>query len=471
MYTHYAPHHPERGVTTFLVLGFMGIMMLVLATLTGYVSQQSKYGRALLAREQALHVAEAGLEYYRWFLAHHPGDLTNGTGLSGPYTYVVANPEGGDVGEAALSVVGNTQCGVLQHIDIESRGTSYADERFPRTVSVRHMRPSVAEYAWILNTNVHYGDSYVGTGPHFSNGGIRMDGTSNSMVTSALSSFTCDSSMGCSPSATQPGVFGEGANTALWQFPATSVDFSGMSTDFSNMKTYAVASGRYFYDASVSAHPDAKGFRIVLKSDGTFDAYKVTETASQSVYRANIGDDYTDHDVITSQTFLGNYTVPPACALVYVEGTLWLEGTVSGKLTIIAADPSASYAPDILLAGDITYATVDGTTGLTAIAEHSIRIPINSPSTLHLRGIFVAQTGYFGRDYYYTTGGYDAYLVRQSVRAIATIVSAARPITNWGTQGYTGGSTYSYDRVLAFDPPPFTPSISTDYRFVSWNEL
>jgi hypothetical protein len=448
----------------------MGVMMLILGTLTSYVFQQSRYGRAQLAREQALHIAEAGLEYYRWFLAHNPGDLTNGTGAEGPYTYAVEDPEGGEIGEASLTVTGNTQCGVLQHIDIESRGTSHTDEVFPRTISVRHMRPSVAEYAWLLNTNVHYSSSYVGTGPHFSNGGIRMDGTSNSTVTSALESFTCDPTMGCSPSQTKPGVFGNSAQTALWQFPATSVDFSGMATNFGNMKTYAQLSGRYFYDASVSANPDSKGFRMVLKANGTFDVYTVTGTASQSVYRIDINDYYTNHDVITSQTFLGNYTVPTSCALVYVEGTLWLEGTVSGRLTVIAADPSGSYAPDIILAGDIAYATTDGTTGLTAIAEHSIRIPINSPNTLNLRGIFVAQTGYFGRDYYYTTSGYDSSLVRSGINAIATFVSAARPITNWGTQGYTGGSTYSYDRVLAFDPPPFTPSVSADYHYVLWNE-
>ncbi len=103
----------QAGFTTLLVLGFMGVFMIVLGTITSYAFEQARYGRALLAREQALHIAEGGLEYYRWFLAHNPGNLANGTGLPGPYTYTVDDPEGGTLGSAALTVTGNSQCGVL----------------------------------------------------------------------------------------------------------------------------------------------------------------------------------------------------------------------------------------------------------------------------------------------------------------------------------------------------------------------
>lgn len=475
-------HHTERGFTTLLVLGFMGVFMIILGTITSYAFTQAKYGRAILAREQAIHIAEAGLEYYRWFLAHNPGNTTNGTGQSGPYTYTVNDPEGSAIGSASLTVTGNNQCGVQQNIDITSRGTSNLNTGFPRTIAARYMQHSVAEYAFITNTNVWYGSTNSSVGPYISNGGIREDGTNNSIVASALSSFSCDSSMGCSPTQTKAGVFGAGSGSSLWRYPVSSIDFSGMATNFSTMRTLAISSGRYFQDSTVSANHDSRGFRIVLKSDGTFDAYRVTGTTGIYGYRSNGdcsagGGWCTNYDIITAQTYLGNYTIPSSCTLVYVEGTLWLEGTLRGKLTIVAADPSSSYAPDILLANNIAYATTDGTTGLTAIAEHSIRIPLTVPNAMTIRGIFVAQTGYYGRDYYLAgyTSGNDSYIVRSSLTAVGSIVSSQRPVSAWtdGSGNVTSGfqtRTNSYDRVLAFDPPPFTPVAASDYHYVLWRE-
>lgn len=473
----------RRGFTTLLVLGFMGVFSIILGTITSYAFEQARYGRAILAREQALHIAEAGLEYYRWFLAHNPGNLTNGTGVSGPYTYTVNDPEGGAMGTASLTVTGNTQCGVLQNIDIQSRGASAANPVFTRTIAARYMQHSVAEYAFITNTNVWYGSTNTSVGPYISNGGIREDGSNNSTVSSALTSFSCDSSMGCSPTQTKAGVFGAGAGSALWQYPVSSIDFAGMATNFSTIRSLAISSGRYFQDATVSANHDSMGYHIILNSDGTFDAYKVTAAAWVYGYRSNGdcaagGGWCNDYDIISSQTYLGRYTIPPSCSLVYVEGTLWLEGTLSGKLTIVAADPSSSYAPDIILSNNIAYATTDGSTGLTAIAEHSIRIPLTSPDTMNIRGIFVAQTGYYGRDYYTAgyTGGRDSYIVRSTINAIGSIVSSQRPVMCWSSGGPTCTSGYntrtnSYDRVLAFNPPPFTPVIGTDYHYVLWREL
>ena len=473
----------QRGVTTLLVIGFMGVFMLILATITSYAFTQAKYGRALLGREQALHVAEAGLEYYRWFLAHNPGNLTNGTGLPGPYSYTVSDPEGGTMGTASLTVTGSTQCGALQYIDISSRGISSQNPGFPRTISARYMQHNVAEYAAITNTNVWYGAANTSVGPYFSNGGIRMDGTNNSTVTSALSSFSCDSSMGCSPTQTKNGVFGAGSGSALWKYPASSIDFSGMATNFGTLRTYAQTSGKYLQDATVSANHDSMGYHIILKSDGTYDVYKVTGTTWVYGYRANGdcasgGGWCSDYDIINAggETYVGNYAISSTCGLIYVEGTLWLEGTLRGKLTIIAADPG-SYAPDILLNGNISYAATDGTTGLTAVAEHSIRIPLIVPDTTNIRGIFVAQTGYYGRDYYlegYTSGN-DSYIVRSTLNTTGSIVSSQRPVTCWSSGGGTCDSgfntrTNSYDRLLAFNPPPFTPITSTDYHYALWNE-
>jgi len=36
---------------------------------------------------QAFAIAEAGIEYYRWHLAHAPADYQDGTGKAGPYIH------------------------------------------------------------------------------------------------------------------------------------------------------------------------------------------------------------------------------------------------------------------------------------------------------------------------------------------------------------------------------------------------
>src|SRR3989344_3927372 len=95
-------NYASRGITTLLVLGFMGVFAIILGTISSYVLEQGRYGRAIYAREIALHVAEAGLEHYRWFLAHNSSIMDDGTGLVSPLTYAVADPEGGTMGSAEV---------------------------------------------------------------------------------------------------------------------------------------------------------------------------------------------------------------------------------------------------------------------------------------------------------------------------------------------------------------------------------
>ncbi len=479
-----------------LVIAFMGIFLLIMGTITGYAFEQSKYGRALYGREQALGIAEAGLEYYRWFLAHNPGNLTNGTGLPGPYTYTVNDPEGGTLGSAAISVTGNSQCGVIQSIDLTSKGTSNLNPGFPRTIAVRYMQPSVAQYSVLSQSNVWYGQGENLSGPALSNNGFHMDGTSNSTVSSALPSWYCDRYAGCDglsgrpTSQNEPGVFGTGSDSHLWSYPVSTVDFPGMTTNLNTLEGYAQSSGIYLsgtanYVNGVqqgSSYPpvggtSSKGYHLVLNDDGSMDVYRVTSVSGVLGYRPDGSGWNTDYDIISSQTYMNTFTPSSNCAVVYVQGTTWLEGVVSGKYTIVAADPGA-FNPDVILSNNLSYKTYDGTSGLAVIAEHSVRVPINSPDTMSIRGIFVASNGYFARDYYDSSVGstYLSYIHRTQVTVGGTVVSSQQSTLNWcgGTcppydSGYNT-TIYNFDQVLAFQPPPFTPIASTDYGFVLWRE-
>jgi hypothetical protein len=476
-----------------LVLVFMGIFMFLLGTITSYVLTQGKYGRAIYSREQALNIAEAGLEYYRWFLAHNPSIMESGEGLVSPYTHVVPDPEGGRIGEATITASAETACGVVQWVDLTSVGRADSSSLFPRTITARYMRPSVAEYSNIVNANVWAGADRNITGAYHSNGGVRMDGTNNSLVTSAVSSWTCDASFGCSPTQSQEGVFGAGSGSELWQYPAASFDFAGIGADFAQLKAYASAEGIMLNPTNALVGgvqqgnnfpsvggTDQRGFHITLNGDDTVTIQRVMGTGqSQSQHIDNLGTWVSDYHTVQNSPPIGTFTIPADCPLIYAEGKVWLDGVVGGKVTIIAAD-TGSYTPDIILNGNITYSSGTGSSGLTAIAERSILIPLFSPEDMTIRGIFVAQGGYVGRNYYQSSGYHGVgqtgtpFVQQSSLTTIGTVVSNQRIGTQWTCGGVfcSGYATRNdlYDRLLAFSPPPFTPAASPDFKLVLWGE-
>ena len=501
-----SPARGSRGMTILLVVGFMGIFSLVLGTVTSYVFQQAKYGRALYAREQALAIAEAGLEYYKWYLAHNPSVLVAGTGLVSPYVYTVNDPEGGTVGSATITATPNLQCGALQSIDLSSRGLSNASVTFPRTLLARYMKRSIAEYAYLYKSIVWFGSTNVGVGPYHSNNGIRMDGTNNSTVSAGVASVWCDSSsgsLGCNgvspnpPAGWKNGVFGSGTGSALWQFPATTIDFDAMAVNFSTLKTYAETGGLLLNPTNVRLDnvqqgssfsnlggTEALGYHLRFLADGRVEVWRVTGTnantnSSNKVYSYNTVDGWRyNRIIITSESLKGTYTLPADCKLIYAEAKTWIEGTVSGKVTLVVAD-SGSFAPDIILNNNIGYTTTDGTTGLTAIAEDSVHYGLAIPTNMTVRGIFVAQSGHYGRDFFMNGSGgqlpsaYTQYTTRASLTTTGTLVSNQRGGLCWGGTSCSSGflaRTNNYDRILAFSPPPFTPAASSDWLLQLWRE-
>jgi hypothetical protein len=490
----------SRGVTTLLVLAFMGIFMLVLGTITSYAFEQAKYGRALYGREQALAVAEAGLEYYKWFLAHNPGDLTNGTGQAGPYSYVVNDPEGGTIGTASISVTGNSECGVLQSIDLVSKGTSNLNPQFPRSVRVRYMQQSVAAYSYLLNSNVWAGSDRNITGPYFSNGGIRMDGTNNSDVSSAQATWDCNSNYGCSPEQKKaPGVVGSGTGSALWHYPVSSIDFGAIQASLTTLRNYAKNNGGLYF-APASGSQSSRGYHLIFNSDGTVTVKRVTQTYSVPSYSEDTNDlsryssgtftgwTTAEPSIIKSETLVGTYAVPASCSLIFVEDRAWVEGVVKGKVTVVAAtpsDPVASSVPtSIYLPNNLTYATNDGTSGITLIAEDDVLIALNSPDTMVIHGIFVAQGGLYGRNYYtnsscgsYCVGStWSSYVLQSSLTTEGSVVSNLRTGTAWIDGSGNTVSGYqsrvdAYDQLQANNPPPFTPAATTDFGFTQWQEV
>ena len=199
-----------RGFMMLLALVFGAIFLTVLGALSSYTLTQNRLQNLSTGRVKALAIAEAGLEYYRWYLAHNPGDLTNGTGVPGPYEFPYEDPEGGVAGKISLAITQAGYCGQDGSIDIVSTGRPNDASGARATIRARYAQPTVAFYSTIVNDSVWAGPDRVIRGPYHSNGGVRMDGTTNAPVTSSLSSWSCTSEFGCSPAQTVAGVFWSG---------------------------------------------------------------------------------------------------------------------------------------------------------------------------------------------------------------------------------------------------------------------
>ena len=79
----------KKAYFTLLVLVYSAVFITLISALSGYIFVEKKLELGKENREKAFQVAETGLEYYRWHLAHWPNDLQDGTGHAGPYVHTV----------------------------------------------------------------------------------------------------------------------------------------------------------------------------------------------------------------------------------------------------------------------------------------------------------------------------------------------------------------------------------------------
>jgi hypothetical protein len=476
----------SEGYLMILVLVFGAIFFTIVSSFVVFIVTQSKLIAQRVELETAGQIAEAGLNYYKWYLAHFPNDVTNGTGLPGPYIGVYSDPEGSAIGEYALSIASTTYCGDISSIRVTSVGSTYKMPDVRRTMTARYTKPTVADYAFILNSNVWAGPDRIVNGPYHSNGGIRFDGTNNGSVTSGQTTWTCDSSYGCSPTGNRNGVFTTtgNPNTALFDFPASNIDFAGITVDLAQMKTRAQNNGGIYIGPSGGTNA---GYRVTFNSNNTISVRRVTSTVLHRGNPTGIPADWVDErSIINASTLVGTYAIPAACPLIYVEDKVWLEGTVASRVAFAAASDTATN-PSVILQGDIRY-TSPTTSALLAIAEQDILIGVNVPEDMFINGIFIAKNGRYGRNLYCTNAAncgagnvlpvaptnYSSWNILNSENFNGTIVSNGRVGTQWTNSGVINSGFLNrfntYDRNLVNNPPPLIPSTSDDYEFSDWQD-
>ena len=441
----------QRGVIVAYVLVFGAIALTLLGGLLGFVITQLKMTEQKTSWNEALNIAEAGIDYYRWCLNN--GIESNCTGEK-DYT-----DSGGNVrGKFSLAIDATTICGQMIKRTITSSGWTNEFPATRRSVRVLYARASAAAYSGVINDGVWFGNDEALSGPFMANGGVRMDGPNQSLVSSAAllslngtttGEWVCDSSYGCSPCPTGagkcriasakcvcPGVFTTtaNANASLFQYPVPPFDFNAITIDLAAIKDKAQHGGGIYLPKSNTVNANGKGYHLKFQNDGTVKVYIVTSTTRTYSYNTGEWDYFTIANNGETPYSTPIYTIPAACSAIYAEDNVWPEGTIKGKVTLASANLIATDNIDtnIILGNNITYATSSGN-GLVAIAEGSAFIGPQSPDNLELHGIYVAQKGAFYRNDY--SGN-----IKTNFVLYGSYISKGRPNETWV---YSDGSVES----------------------------
>lgn len=463
----------KKGSALVYALVIMAVVQVILVSIVQYVASNVQYSLNIRSREQALQIAEAGIDFYRWYLAHNvegrtasqiQAFWTGGTayGVGTAYEADYTDPSGATTGRYRLEVTAPATGSTVAVV--KSTGWTYKHPAVQRIVQVRLRRPSWSESAVLANDFMRFGAGTEVYGKIHSNAGIRFDGVAHNLITSSVATYndpdhsggnefgvhTHDSPTDPLPPAAVPArtdVFEAGR-----QFPTTTLDFNGVLGDLNYMKSEAQGGNGVYFTGSGANN---RGTQIELQTDGTFRARQVR----------NFNGAYS----ITSYNGAWvNYTIPDD-GVIFVEDNVWVSGTINDRrVTIVAADLLGGPAPSVYILNDIRYTNSDGRDIIGIIAQNNIEIAWASESDLRIDAALLAQQGRVGREHY-TSKGYwpDSKSVITVYGAIATNLRYGFAWTD-GT-GYTTRNLY-YDNNLLYYPPPYFPT-GTQYELDLWEEL
>ncbi len=483
----------EKGSMLVLTIVATGLFLTMVLGAVSLALLQQKLNIRKVARAQALHIAEAGVNYYRWLLYHYHDEFCNfeacqpapDYGPYGPYSY--ADSAGGAiVGYYNLYITPPALNGSTV-VRVVSEGWTAEYPNVKRRIEVRCGIPSWTTFANLVNQVYSdegfysYGAGAEIYGPiHANNTCVEMDGIAHHLVTSSLDH--CGTEWGVfttsDPSYPAPitppekpnflggrdygphipiisfdvGVGGEYLNRIFDK--ATSSD--GLLID---PRATADAHSVVAYRGCVSASCD-EGFHLTFKAGNKFDVRMVSARAGTGNYSINTQSAPTEFDI-------------PANGVIFVMHHVWADGQLdyaSGSRASVFAfkdpinqtlsgdcDPfSAPNMADIIIGADLRYQHYDGRDAIGLIAQRHVTFADTCPNDARVDAALLARWGRrYAQDF---PNKYRIWLYGQTA-------SNCQPSMS---QGFNN-RVYEYDNNLTFAPPPHYPS-SGQYTFISWQE-
>lgn len=475
--------------------------------------------------QKAFNIAEAGINYYLWHLSHNATDYKDGQSTPttpdatlgyGPYVHNYVDSNAKTTGTYTLWINpqgnGSTIATVRSIGQVNTSGAK-------RIIEAKVGAPSFASYALVSDSQFWFGNTESADGPVHSNQGIRMDGASNSDVTSANTTYVPTSSLGGNGSTSHPGVWCSTSVTSPvncntrskvdWRYPVTSVDFNQVTSSLCTIKKLAFSS-----DSSTSAlasnsnacsqvpttrtaaylpqtatngsFSTTKGYLITLNNNGTYDLARVTaETDTQSSYSSAL-----------TTTAVATGVAIPSSGVIFAEDNVWVRtaSTFTGRVTIASGRLATTSSTDIVIADDVLYTNKNGSDAIGLITEDSVliapyAIPQSGNFTFEVDAAVIAQSGSaMYPDEYRSSGNCTKGWVNSGQQYIFYGSVSTRQTWTWtwqrgsscGSAAYDSASGYyisgvknnttSYDYNLLYAPPPSFPITST-YNILSWREV
>ncbi len=499
-------------VFTILMVGVLEMINLNVSTVANNVTSQ-----------KAFNIAEAGINYYLWHIAHNPTDYKDGGTTPttpdpqlgyGPYTHTYTDDSGTTQGTYTLWI--NPQGGGSTIATIRAIGKVNGSP-ITRTIDAKIGSPSFASYGLVADTALWFGSTESASGPVHSNQGIRMDGASSTDVTSTNATYVPPSNLGGNGSTSHPGVWCSTAVTTPincntrsktnWRYPVANVDFNLVTSSLCTIKktafasdasTAALASGASPCTQTPSTRTAAylpqrstsfamnRGYLIELNTDGTYNLYQVNgEDDTKSTYTA----------ALTTTSVASNITIPSS-GVIFAEDNVWVRTnpTYHGRVTIGAGRLATSNNAVINIADDVLYSVKTGADAIGLVAEDDILIMPYAPPqtggfTFEIDAATLSQNGSVTWPLYYRsatsscTKGWNAnnqtFVYYGSVASRQTWTwtwqlggSCGNAISNGGGNYLSGilNNSTQYDYNLLYSPPPSYPITGT-YNVLSWHEV
>jgi len=482
----------------------------------------------IVGGQKALNIAEAGLNYYMWHLNHDPTDYKDGNSTPttpnpslgyGPYTHQYIDANGVDEGTYTLWI--NPASNNSTVVTVQSTGEA-AGSNVTRTVSAQIGEPSFASYGVVSNTALWFGNDESADGPVDSNQGVRMDGPSDSTISSANATYVPSSELGGNGSTSEPGVWCSSSVTSPvncntrsktdWVYPVPQVNFNTVSSSLCTIKKAAFAensstsslatesnacsqtpstlTSTYLPERN-STYSTTRGYLIILNSNGTYNLYDVNaQNDTLSSYTS----------ALTTTLVSTNITIPSG-GVIFAEDNVWVlsNPTFNGRVTIAAgrlnSTGSSTYA-NIEIAGPLLYSSKNGSDSIGLIAQESVLIapyapPTSGAFTFEVDGALLAENGEVWYPLTYTsnsgryTRGWTA--SNQQLLFYGSVATNQTWTWNWeeGGQPCSGDASYDpvngcisgienttteYDYNLEYAPPPDYP-LTSGYNILSWRQV
>jgi len=495
-----------RGTVLTYGLVLMTVIAIIFFGLIRFVVSNIQLSLRAEPSAQALQIAEAGVYFYRWHLAHNvegrtatqiadfwensplavdddgDGDCddedSEGSGDDDDAdtleSYTVDYSDGTqDVGQYRICVLPPSQYSTI--VTITSTGWSNNRPNIQHTVTARLRKPSWSEYAILSNEFMRLSEGTEIFGTIHVNKGFHFDGVAHNVVTSSVDEYYDNDSDvdGIRPAVWAADLDDENSNgdtsdpdpddsdhfLAGKEFPVRVIDFDSATADFNVMRATALSGGgNVYFDTSQYGRyiefgePTSTEMRVRTVND--YDGVYSSDDHNFNIYALGPAEIYSI----------------PVEGVVYVEDNVWIEGTVPAgyNVTVAAHDPRSSASRSIYLGtGDLKYASSEDENVEESIlglaAEENVQIiryikgdtSSNSSETLHVDGALLAQKGYIG---WQRVTGPTWTNVIQGITINGAIVSNKRL-----GFGYTSGAGFTnrdliFDTELLFQPPSLFPA-------------